>query len=110
MKTGETMKHTHKRSEFTPGPWTIEAYQYNGAFYIQQPDDQTNGGWVVATIWGDDREANARLIGAAPDLKNALEIALATIERLAPSHRGFDSTRGTKDVVLAALAKAEGLQ
>lgn len=67
MKTSETMKHTHKRSEFTPGPWTIEAYQYNSALYIQQPDDQTNGGWVVATVWGDDREANARLIAAAPD-------------------------------------------
>lgn len=51
-------------------------------------------------------QGNARLIEAAPDLLGALELALATIERLAPSHRGFDSTRGTKDVVCAAIDKA----
>lgn len=51
-------------------------------------------------------QANPRLIEAAPDLLGALELALATIERLAPSHRGFDSTRGTKDVVCAAIDKA----
>lgn len=38
----------------------------------------------------------------------ALEIAIATIERLRPSSRGFDSTRGTKDVVCAAIEKAKG--
>lgn len=42
------------------------------------------------------------------ELLAALELALATIERLRPSSRGFDSTRGTKDVICAAIAKAKG--
>lgn len=56
----------------------------------------------------DGALGNVSLIAAAPELLAALNLALATIERLAPSHRGFDSTRGTKDVICAAIAKAEG--
>lgn len=91
-------------------------------------DGKSSGGQLVAQVFADgDRdlpecaeflgktpllpedvtaERYAALLAAAPDLLNALEIALATIERLRPSSTGFDSTRGTKDVICAAITKA----
>ena len=62
----------------------------------------------VALFDYDTQYANARLMTAAPELLYALELALVTIERLRPSSRGFDSTRRTKDIVCAAIAKAKG--
>lgn len=99
MKTTETMKHT-------PGPWTDGGHDGKQSIVIETQWGSVAKALPIGCVMQE--KANARLIAAAPDLKNALEIALATIERLAPSHRGFDSTRGTKDVVMAALAKAEG--
>jgi hypothetical protein len=46
----------------------------------------------------------ARLFAAAPDMRQALIVAQATIERL--DKRG--SAKGTLDVIAAALAKADG--
>lgn len=45
----------------------------------------------------------ARLMAAAPDLAEALELAEATLQRLAPD--GSRATQGTRDVIAAALAK-----
>lgn len=44
---------------------------------------------------------------AAPDLLAALRLAMATIERIKPPVP-HDSTQGTRDVICAAIAKAEG--
>lgn len=41
-----------------------------------------------------------------PDILGALEIALATIQRLNPDCQ-FDSTKGTKDLLIAAISKAK---
>jgi hypothetical protein len=49
---------------------------------------------------------HSRLIAAAPDLLNALEIAVATIQRLERHAPG--SQNGTLDVARAAIAKARG--
>lgn len=56
----------------------------------------------IATVF--DAEA-VPLIEAAPDMLAALELALATIERLKPPSP-YDSTQGTRDVINAALTKA----
>lgn len=96
------MKHT-------PGPWLSRQWNdsRNGSngFDIEAHPD-LNFGLSVAVTSGPDCAANARLIAAAPDLLAALKLALATIERLAPSHDGFDGARGTKNCVCAAIAKA----
>lgn len=55
-------------TQHTPGPWKADLATHRGCTYIQQPNEGENGGWVVATCWGADRETNARLIAAAPDL------------------------------------------
>jgi len=112
------MNHTPKPPH-TPGPWNYrDGVQATWAVFavldhsryitrslnpqpiaeIPRPDYDERG--VI------EADANARLIASAPDLLSALELALATIERLVPSHVGFDSTRKTKDVICEAIEKA----
>jgi len=57
------------------------------------------------------RQPNAdRLAKAAPDLLQALELAVATIERLQTVHPGgFSSASGTIEVASAAITKAKGV-
>jgi hypothetical protein len=93
----------------TPGPWRIagtmtkyiEASLGNG--WVQEvasvgPTDHDNG-------YGQQHEANARLIAAAPDLLEALEDCLRVVEFLAS-----DSCPTTIQNAKAALAKAAGEQ
>ncbi len=92
----------------TPGPWQMDydrnfdRYNLRGRYSFGHFQ-----GWSAdgVTTEAEDK-ANARLIAAAPDLLNALELAVATIERLAPDHHGFNSAKGTLDVACAAIAKA----
>lgn len=56
--------------------------------------------------WTAEHEAAKNLANAAPELLEALKLAEATLERLAPA--GFKATQGTRDVISAAIAKAEG--
>jgi hypothetical protein len=90
----------------TPGPWHIGKRACQ--LYVYGPLGEEVAGASSFTSGHEETLANARLIASAPDLLEALNLALATIERLAPSHRGFDSTCGTKDVICAAISKAEG--
>lgn len=93
----------------TPGPWTFN-------------DDDWSveaGHHIICEMHGDNAEANARLIAAAPELLEALK-ALAQLEPMqirgvAPSdHKLWQPSHGhglTLQHVLdarAAIAKAEG--
>ena len=90
-----------KTSEHTPGPWRIDDDPYH---IIAAYNGDWSDFWSVATATGDcgpgksRTAANARLISAAPDLLEALEVALPFIR--------------TSDAVLqlarAAIAKARG--
>lgn len=89
-------------SKFTPGPWGI----VDGLF-ISGPD----GVEFASTKFDaceERREANARLISAAPDMYEALQEARLQIQYL---HEKFQET-GTGNAALAkidaALSKAEG--
>ena len=70
--------------------------------FVQVDED----GGIIARVHGSNAtgKANARLIAAAPELLNALEVAQATIERLERHAPG--SANGTLGVVKAAVAKA----
>ncbi len=82
-------------SKHTKGPWTAadalpETNSSMERIPIEAPDnpeatcisEEYNGCKYVAHCFGPDREANARLIAAAPDLLEALRLAVATIHKL----------------------------
>ena len=109
-------------SAYSPGEWQVEPLQATHGADLAIVTDR---GWVVAVIQYDpdiqteseiepnfnnvvrhpDDEPNARLISAAPNLVNALELAEATIKRLERHAPG--SANGTLDVIRAALTKAK---
>jgi hypothetical protein len=66
-------------SKHTPGPWEIEGHYHFGYKWISGPE-HSQLAQVVWCMEYEDRspscEANAHLIAAAPDLLEALEIAL----------------------------------
>ncbi len=85
----------------TPGPWVLQD-QKNGHYIIGRIDPQENAAVSF-------NKANATLIAAAPELLEALKLALATIRRVTKDHgHSFNSTQGTRDVISAAIANAEG--
>ena len=65
-------------SKFTQKQWHIQRYKNGRHFHIE-----THGflGNTIARIEpGDEAEANARLIAAAPELYEALEMAIAVLK------------------------------
>ena len=94
-------------TKHTPGPWKT-SNMAPGIVYAETGGKRDE---LVCTAYrrdNDEHNANARLIASAPDLLSALEMAVATIERIAPKHGPFSSVDGTLSVASAAIAKAEG--
>jgi hypothetical protein len=89
--------------EFTPGPWTYETGpSLYGRFHAVHRDDLM----ICECYEGDgaEREANARLIAAAPALFEALQTILErgyVSESIAEERPDFETAR-------AALAQAKG--
>jgi hypothetical protein len=66
-------------SDHTPGPWAVGRKFEVGP--RSDADDQTRGFILpLADVFGDNREADARLIAAAPLLLEALEDLLDVYE------------------------------
>lgn len=89
-------------TKHTPGKWTtINLYIWTEA-----------GDSLIACVAGprdEDPEslANAKLIAAAPELLEALQVAQATIERLHQKHSNRCACiNGTLDVIKKAITKA----
>lgn len=71
--------------KFTPGPWewdgNVCSYDpENEAPWLVQAPWQTSFGRILHGSINCENEANARLITAAPDLLEALEIAVSLID------------------------------
>ncbi len=86
----------------TPGPWEIERYsdgliQIVGDVRIVSDDEENVTTVVEAVARGD--EANARLISAAPELLEALQVCIQQITALCSADDVPDQAR-------AAIAKA----
>lgn len=103
-----------KETTFTPGPWVcIEVRTSCGrAFRIgkgEMIEGGPSGGCIIYDDYGhgkNERESNARLIAAAPELYEALEGLLEDFEKQMknPSHHiPFNYSKAKK-----ALAKAHG--
>lgn len=106
-------------SQHTPGPYRKARFngQWGTAIYALDAngDDEWHLADVKTVVSSDEREANADLFVAAPDMLAALKAALPHVERLA----SFNPTtventmrvrqaRKDRDAIVAAIAKAEG--
>jgi hypothetical protein len=95
-------------SGFTPGPWSVSkgSPQLVGC----------EGFWIASTmgIQGDEGEANARLIAAAPEMLAALQKLIPTNLCTTNANIGddafipFDMTMGEIRNIAAVVAKATG--
>lgn len=63
------------KTKFNPGPWKFDYHSVSGHNMNGSPQD---AGWYTAGPAITEKEADAKLIAAAPDLLYALEWALST--------------------------------
>ena len=90
----------------TPGPWKVQKTRSNRPITMIMTVDKQ--GAVICDmnkIGGNDIDADARLIAAAPDLLAACKLAL--------EYTGWHYHAGAQeahDALKAAIAKAEGTQ
>ncbi len=87
----------------TPGPW---AKVYEPGF--PWADVYFNHEAGQCTVIGDQCEANANLIAAAPELHDLLVSAVAAIEHMCERHGYDESDHEFLQSARAAIAKAEG--
>lgn len=96
----------------TPSPWAVEENtEAGGIIHLAVTNRSAGKEWMVCSVTPQHLareidQSNARLISAAPDLLQALEMAVATIERL--QRHAPNSAIGTLGVADAAIAKAKG--
>lgn len=91
----------------TPGPWKVGEHTHKRLLHAENAVEvQDARGYMVACLFMKNRDmdgrqdaANARLIAAAPDLLDALKMALAG---------GFACPAAVERVMQDAIAKAEG--
>ena len=81
--TNETMVAVAKQAGHTPGPWIVHSYTVTVGSFNKGKDVGPIGRAVCTVIGafeqssiGDEAQANATLIAAAPDLLAALEAML----------------------------------
>ncbi len=98
-------------TKHTPGPWWIEPSEYDLApFDILGATDPNGTSWPVSYVAPlAEAEANARLIAAAPDLLDARQFALDS-EESTLGDGGSILGDEIRDVLRAAIAKAEGME
>ena len=116
---GELIKHCSKcaainaRRNHTPGPWRVDATVALGAYgvwtdYATHPghDGAGYGSQICSMLptkrTDKTRDADAKLIAAAPDLLEACQTALAILES-GPEYHHEDG-----EFLRAAIAKARG--
>ena len=91
-------------SKHTPGPWRV----YNGWVHpsFDGPGPETtNGDTAICEPLGQDKNANAHLIAAAPDLLAGLEQAIWMLYGI-----GVDPEKPAMESFAAAIRKAKGLE
>lgn len=94
-------------AKFTPGPWVIDAgFDGSGNFNQYWQVHDGSDAIVCSTMFcmAGNKEANAHLIAAAPDLYEALSRIESIIEGAFPNLNDGEAMRDAR----AALAKARG--
>ena len=103
MSTTEKVKHT-------PGPWTLT--EHSGKYTPRHIIRSKNAAIIEFASFGsvgiEQREANARLIAAAPELLEALEQAHTLIGELLIDNVLGEDVIPVHDAMMAAIRKAKG--
>ncbi len=91
-----------KRTKHTPGPWSADS-NFEDSCFVGQPD----GVAVASMVCGDgqDMNANARLIAAAPEMLDALEDARTLLCDLANGDARRSHSREMHDRLEALLTR-----
>lgn len=90
------------RSTFTPGPWAVEIDRGGASTLVSYDTGPESGAICKLYGSGEEKQANARLIAAAPELLEACKHTLTSLVDLHPKMRASISK------LVAAIAKAEG--
>jgi hypothetical protein len=90
-------------TKWTPGPWT--AYDFGADWWVANSTDDS-GPMLRVGSWHEQREANAHLIAAAPDLYEALCWAIQSWDE--HNKHGFNMQGDWVQDARAALSKARG--
>ena len=98
-------------SKHTPGPWVFEYDNDvgdNDDYFIEFFSVRTqDSNELIARV---EEKTDARLIAAAPDLLEALQVLCEYAETSNDFRYGTLSTKFVRDVALPAIAKATGEQ
>ena len=89
--------------KFTPGPWLFSSYKSGNSVIVIDGKE-----FDVATVNYPNRDANAHLIAAAPELYEALEGLLADITEYQEINNLGGQNNHWQVKAKAALAKARG--
>jgi hypothetical protein len=95
-----------KQAQHTPGPWEVKYPSRNNKFRFGIHHESENLSRYVA---GVSRQADARLIAAAPDLLEAAEVLLSH-HRVANLDGTSDTLQPRIDRLRAAIASAKKVQ
>ena len=100
--------NTTKTAQFTPGPWVVNTFIFNGKRKLEVLDATGANACV---------QANAHLIAAAPAMYEALKALHSVLDQRMPDGRTlnqhlsrevFECFYGPAIAARAAIAKAEG--
>ena len=106
-------------SEYTPGPWRVsDGDSFSGGSDVSEPPEyeyivlaERKTPSAIASFWdfdwGDEAQANARLIAAAPELLEAAQAAVAALSQNAVFPADIAAA---KKWLGDAIAKARGEQ
>jgi hypothetical protein len=102
-------------SKHTPGPWVVSPDSVTTVMEVGPLKrfiaHATDLSVKCSSKEYDERDSNARLIAAAPEMLEALKWTLARVERLAP-HKAIEGDAALYEIAAAraAIAKATGEQ
>lgn len=97
-------------TKHTPGPWAVDDHDYGVEVFRAQPMPGGGRGEGVCAVygWGAMRDADARLIAAAPELLEALKRALRWFDGDFPYGHEEAEREGATEAARAAIEKARG--
>lgn len=96
------------QAKFTPGPWMVLPSVQDGQFCILTEHGPRKDIARTYGFPGDPREANARLIAAAPELLEALQALVQRCEFDGIPNDSLPAVEAARGAVARALGQSKG--